>query len=128
LALWRREIDMTDIDLGWFVVSLDVKDIARSVAFYGKLGFKIVSGDIESRVVTIEKGNCRLALYQGYLDPPTTQLIFWQGDIDAIIGELGKEGIGWKPSTAKGPGKAAMLTDPDGHPIYLVNIPGVTLP
>jgi len=60
---------MTDLDLGWFVVSLNVADIEQSLAFYQALGFQIANGSVESRVVTITKGNCRLALYQGFLDP-----------------------------------------------------------
>jgi catechol 2,3-dioxygenase-like lactoylglutathione lyase family enzyme len=114
---------MTDMNLGWFVVSLNVRDIERSVEFYEKLGFQIATGSVESRVVTVQKGNCRLALYQGFLDPPVTQLIFWQGDVDEITGYLTNKGLHWEPSKAKGPGKGAMLMDPDGHPLYFVNIP-----
>ena len=117
---------MTDTNLGWFVVSLPVQDIKRSVEFYQKLGFQIAAGSVESRVVTVEKGNCRLDLYQGFLDPPVTQLIFWQGDVDAITNDLSSKGLHWEPSKAKGPGKGAMLMDPDGHPLYFVNMPGKT--
>lgn len=117
---------MTDVDLGWFVVSLNVGDIKRSVAFYQALGFEIANGSVESRVVTITKGNCRLALYEGLLDPPVTQLIFWQGDVDAITSELTSKGLHVEPSKAKSPGKGAMLMDPDGHPLYFVNKPGMT--
>jgi len=117
---------MTDVDLGWFVVSLNVADIERSLAFYQALGFQIANGSVESRVVTITKGNCRLALYQGFLDPPVTQLIFWQGDVDAITKELTSKGLHFEPSKAKGNGKGAMLMDPDGHPLYFVNLPGKT--
>lgn len=117
---------MTDVDLGWFVVSLNVADIKRSLAFYQALGFQIANGSVESRVVTITKGNCRLALYEGFLDPPVTQLIFWQGDVDAITSELTSKGLHFEPSKAKSPGKGAMLMDPDGHPLYFVNLPGKT--
>lgn len=119
---------MSDVNLGWFVVSLNVADIKRSVAFYRQLGFQITSGSVESRVVTIQKGDCRLDLYQGFLDPPVTQLIFWQGDVDAITDELTSKGLRWEPSKASGPGKGAMLMDPDGHPLYFVNLPGVAAP
>jgi predicted lactoylglutathione lyase len=114
---------MTDRNFGWFEISLHVQDIKRSVEFYEKLGFQIADGSVESLVVTIMKGNCRLALYQGFLDPPVTQLIFWQGDVDAITSDLTSKGLNWKPSKAKGPGKGAMLMDPDGHPLYFVNMP-----
>jgi lactoylglutathione lyase len=118
---------MTDMHLGWFVVSLDVKDMARSLEFYKKLGFRQVDGDAESTNVTLQKGDCRIGLYQGHLDPPETQLIFWQGDIDAIAGALADNGL--QPerdiNDAKG-GRGVLLKDPDGHPLYFVNLPDVT--
>src|SRR5512140_999199 len=65
---WPRsqgEDRMADLNLGWFEVSLDVKDIKRSLAFYQALGFQIVDGSIEKRNVTLQKADCRIALYQG---------------------------------------------------------------
>ena len=115
------------MDLGWFEVSLNVADIARSVAFYETIGFRIASGGVESRNVTVQKGDCRLGLYQGHLDPDRPQLIFWQGDVGAIAADLTSKGLAFD----RGPrsddrGTGAMLIDPDGHPIYFVNIGGVT--
>jgi len=113
-----------DLGLGWFEISLAVEDITRSVAFYRKLGFAIVDDHIE-RNVTLQNGDCRLSLYQGYLDPATTQLIFWQGDVEAIARELTAKGLRFHSgprSDDKGTG--AMLLDPDGHPLYFVNIRG----
>ena len=118
---------MTERNLGWFEVSLNVKDIAQSVAFYKTLGFAQVDGSIEARNVTLQKHDCRIGLYQGFLDPPETQLIFWQGDVDAIASDLVTEGLTFErgPMAGDGGGAAALLRDPDGHPIYFVNIPGV---
>ena len=113
------------MELGWFEVSLDVKDIAKSVAFYRTLGFEIVDDSIE-RNVTLQKGDCRLSLYQGYLQPPRTQFIFWQGDVEAIARDLTAKGLSFESgprSDEKGMG--AMLFDPDGTPLYFVNIRGV---
>jgi catechol 2,3-dioxygenase-like lactoylglutathione lyase family enzyme len=115
------------MDLGWFEVSLDVQEIARSLDFYRTLGFRQVSGSIEDRNVTLQKGDCRLALYEGHLDPPRAQLIFWQGDVEGIADDLTGKGLRF----LRGPqtddrGTGAMLIDPDGHPIYFVNIKGVT--
>lgn len=119
---------MADLNLGWFEVSLDVKDIKRSLAFYQTLGFQIVDGSIEKRNVTLQKADCRIALYQGHLDPPVTQLIFWQGDVEAIADELTRKGLHLKKSAdeSEAGGVGAMLMDPDGHPLYFVNMPGVT--
>ena len=53
----------------------------------------LVPGSSASRVVetggdagkshTLEAGDCRLALYEGVLDPAEPQLIFWNGDVEA---------------------------------------------
>lgn len=113
------------MELGWFEVSLPVADVDKSAAFYAKLGFAEVAR-IE-RVVTMQKGDCRLALYQGYLDPDRPQLIFWQGDVPAIAQELEAKGLTFErpPAQGDGGGTGAMLFDPDGHPIYFVNMSGV---
>lgn len=114
------------MELGWFEVSLPVADVEKSAAFYGKLGFAEV--DRMERVVTLQKDDCRLALYQGYLDPDRPQLVFWQGDVEGIAGELEAKGLSLArlPAKGDGGGTGAMLIDPDGHPIYFVNMPGVT--
>ena len=112
------------MDLGYFETSLDVQDVRRSVAFYEALGFKQLDGGVDVRTVSMVRGDCKLALYQGYLDPAGTQLIFWQGDIEAIGRELVAKGI----ALERGPmgddkGRALMFRDPDGNPIFLINMP-----
>ncbi len=115
------------MELGWFEVSLDVKDIVRTRSFYETLGFEVLGTAAEGRVVTLQKADCRLCLYQGVLDPPETQLIFWQGDVAAIASELKSKGLLFeKEPTNEGDGIGALLRDPDGRPIYFVNVPGVT--
>ncbi len=76
------------MEFGWFEVSLDVKDIDRTRRFYEKLGFEVLGEAAEGRVVTLQKADCRISLYQGVLDPAETQLIFWQGDVRAIAEDL----------------------------------------
>lgn len=89
------------MQLGHFEVGLDVKDIARSLAFYQTLGFRVVEGDVARRFVTLENGDCRLALYQGHLDPAETQLIFWQGDVAQIVETLQAQSLTFeRPPTA----------------------------
>jgi len=112
------------MDLGWFETSLDVKDIAASVAFYEKLGFQHVEGALELKTVTLNRGDCRLALFQGHLDPPQTQLIFWQGDVETIARDLAGKGLSFArgPSKSKD-GESALLMDPDGHPLFFINMP-----
>ncbi|MBS0408636.1 MAG: VOC family protein [Proteobacteria bacterium] len=112
------------MNLGYFETSLDVADIERSLAFYTALGFEPVDGGVEVRTVSLQKGDCRLGLYQGHLDPARTQLIFWQGDVMAAARDLERRGVAF----FRGPdqddnGDAFMLRDPDGHPIYVIHLP-----
>ena len=118
------------MELGWFEVSLDVKDIGRTRSFYEALGFEVMDTGFEGRVVTLQKGDCRVCLYQGFLDPPETQLIFWQGDVAAIANDLKSKGLKFEkePTTGDDGGIGALLRDPDGRPIYFVNLPGTNLP
>jgi lactoylglutathione lyase len=114
-----------EIDLGWFEISLPVKDMRKSVDFYKKFGLRIAE-DHDPRNITLVSNDCRVALYEGYLDPDRPQLIFWQQDVRAICDHLGSKGLSFlrgPSSDAKGTG--AMLIDPDGHPLYFVNIHGV---
>jgi len=114
------------MDLGRFETSLAVADIKRSLAFYKTLGFRRTEGDVEIRNVTLRKGDCRLSLYQGYLEPPRTQLIFWQGRVAANAGALIAKGLAFDeghPRSAEDGGASGMLRDPDGHPIYLIYMP-----
>jgi len=115
------------MELGWFELSLDVKDIARTRDFYRKLGFDVAGTAAEGRVVVMQKADCRICLYEGVLDPAETQLIFWQGDVEAIARDLESKGLRFEkaPSRGDGGGVGALLRDPDGRPIYFINVPGV---
>jgi lactoylglutathione lyase len=123
-----------DMKLGWFELSLPVADIARSVEFYEKLGYRIVRGSIADRHVTLQNIDSRIALLEGYLQPPDEpQLIFWQGDVGAEAKALAAQGAVFAGRFKDGPitsaeGHTALYArDPDGQPIYLINIPGETL-
>jgi catechol 2,3-dioxygenase-like lactoylglutathione lyase family enzyme len=105
------------MDLGWFEIALDVQDIGRSAAFYEALGFQRVAGEFDRGFLTLQSGDCRLSLLQGYLNPPQAQLIFWQGDPEAILRELKARGVEFE--------KFNVLRDPDGQPLYFVNEAGV---
>jgi catechol 2,3-dioxygenase-like lactoylglutathione lyase family enzyme len=113
---------MRGIDFGRFEISLPVKEMQKSVAFYRMLGFRIVE-DHDPRNVTLVSNDCRLSLYEGYLDPDRPQLIFWQGDLRAIGAHLTAKGLIFLRGPASDErGTGAMLIDPGGHPLYFVNI------
>ncbi len=56
------------MDLGNFSVSLNVKDIKASMAFYEKLDFKVVAGKLEQKWIVLQSGNARIGLFQGMFD------------------------------------------------------------
>jgi lactoylglutathione lyase len=122
-----------DMALGWFELSLPVADIGRSYAFYEKLGYRPIRGSLEERHITLQNRDSRIALYQGFLRPNEAQLIFWQGDVRAEASAMAAQGAtlldGFKDGAlANDEGHVAcMLRDPDGQPIYLIDIPGVAL-
>ncbi len=110
--------------LGWFELGLDVRNIEKSLKFYEALGFQLVEGSIEERTVTLQKDDCRLALYQGYIKG--NQLIFRGGDVRNIAHEATQKGLSFEtePFVGDDGGTGAMLRDPDGNGVYLVNHPG----
>lgn len=114
-----------DLDFGWFQLGLPVADIAASRAFYEKLGFRALS---ETRPAPgrrasglLQSDDCLVSLFGLWLERP--QLIFWQGDVDAIERELTARGLQFKPRFSDANGTGAMLIDPDGHPLYFINQP-----
>src|SRR5436305_7156517 len=65
------------LKLGNFSVSLAVKDIAASRAFYEKLGFKMVSGDQSKNWVVLKNEDTKIGLFQGMF--PRNTLTFNPG-------------------------------------------------
>ena len=56
------------VQLGNFSVSLTVKDIKASKAFYEKLDFKQVAGELEQNWVVLQNGTTKIGLFQGMLE------------------------------------------------------------
>ena len=112
----------SDLDRGFFQVSLPVKDPDRTAAFYELLGFRRKASD-DPRMVALTNGECRICLYQGYLDPDELQLNFWQGDIDAVAAVARREGMRFYREPGRDDaGAGFMLTDPDGRPVFFINM------
>jgi catechol 2,3-dioxygenase-like lactoylglutathione lyase family enzyme len=118
----RKRAAGSDLDRGFFQVSLPVKEPNRTAAFYELLGFRRKAND-DPRVAPLTNGECRICLYQGYLDPDELQLNFWQGDIDAVAAVVRREGLGfYREPSRDDSGAAFMLTDPDGRPVFFINM------
>ena len=54
--------------LGAFSISLSVKDIHKSKAFYETLGFHVFAGDIERNYLIMKNGNALIGLFEGMFD------------------------------------------------------------
>lgn len=56
------------MELGNFSVSLAVKDIKASKAFYEKLDFQVVAGNLDQNWIVLQNGSARIGLFQGMFD------------------------------------------------------------
>ena len=119
------------MELGNFSVSLTVKDIKASKAFYEKLDFKEVGGKLEENWIVLQNGNARIGLFQGMFDKNImTFNPGWTKDKETLkdfqdVRELQRtlkaRGITMAPEadeTTEGPAHF-MVTDPDGNTILV---------
>jgi len=119
------------MELGAFSVSLAVKDIAASKAFYEKLGFEATGGDIDQHWLIMKNGTHVIGLFQGMFDKNI--LTFNPGwnnnaeevnpftdvrDIQKQLQDSGVELIEQADASTEGPAHIT-LTDPDGNPILI---------
>jgi lactoylglutathione lyase len=56
---------MSEIKLGAFSVSLEVKDIHVSKTFYETLGFTVFGGNIDQKWLIMKNGSSLIGLFQG---------------------------------------------------------------
>jgi catechol 2,3-dioxygenase-like lactoylglutathione lyase family enzyme len=120
------------MDLGNFSVSLNVKDLEASRAFYAKLGFDPVAGDASQNWLIMQNpGRTTIGLFQGMFDRNT--LTFNPGwtsdmqdldtftDVREIQRTLKDGGLDLQltaDESTTGPA-SLMLADPDGNPILI---------
>jgi len=119
------------MDLGAFSVSLNVKDIAASKAFYEKLGFTPFGGNAEENWLILRNGDHVIGLFQGMFE--RNLLTFNPGwdqqcnetaehtDVREIQRRLRAAGIALvNEADEKSEGPAScMVIDPDGNPILI---------
>jgi catechol 2,3-dioxygenase-like lactoylglutathione lyase family enzyme len=120
------------MQLGNFSVSLAVKDIAASRAFYEKLGFKPVAGDQTQNWLILQNSTSTIGLFQG--PRYTRNMLTFNPGWDRTGGTLPEfddvrdiqrtlKGRGLVPTAAtdeSSTGPASLvLTDPDGNPILI---------
>jgi hypothetical protein len=127
----NQTAEKKSMEFGNFSVSLAVKDIKASLAFYQKLDFKQVSGNLEQNWVVLQNGNARIGLFQGMFDkniltfnPGWTKdketLTDFQ-DVRELQRTLKSRGLTMAPEaneTTTGPAYF-MLSDPDGNKLLV---------
>ena len=119
------------MELGAFSVSLAVKDLEASKAFYEKLGFEVFHGDASQNWLIMKNGDHAIGLFQGMFDKNI--LTFNPGwdknaaeidnftdvrELQRQLKEKGVELISEADESTTGPA-SFMLVDPDGNPILV---------
>lgn len=119
------------MELGNFSISLAVKDIAASKAFYEDLGFTAFGGDTGQGWMIMTSPTCVIGLFQGMLERNT--LTFNPGwdakgqtldsftdvrEIQKRLKARGVELVNEVDETTTGPASFTVI-DPDGNPILI---------
>ena len=119
------------MELGAFSVSLAVKDIEASRAFYEAFGFEAVGGNAAQRWLILKNGACVIGLFQGMFEK--NMLTFnpgWDGnaksleaftDVRELQRQLKARGIALvaeADEATTGPASLVAI-DPDGNPVLL---------
>jgi catechol 2,3-dioxygenase-like lactoylglutathione lyase family enzyme len=120
-----------DVRLGNFSVSLSVKDLAVSRAFYEKLGFRAIGGDASQHWLIMQNETATIGLFQGMFEK--NMLTFNPGwdrssqtlaefddvrEIQRVLRERGVELMMEADAATTGPA-SVMVIDPDGNPILI---------
>jgi len=119
------------MELGNFSVSLTVKDIAVSKAFYEKLGFEAFAGEESQGWLVLKNGTTNIGLFQGMFE--NNILTFNPGwdhegketgeftDVRELQKQLKEQGIALTQEaddSTEGPANI-VVTDPDGNQILI---------
>jgi len=119
------------MELGTFSVSLAVKDLEASRAFYEKLGFSPFFGEASQGLLILRNGTTAIGLFQGMFE--RNSLTFnpgWDSDAQRVASftdvrdlqrELRAAGVEFTAEADEsGSGPAFFtLVDPDGNPIIV---------
>ena len=119
------------MQLGNFSLSLAVKDLQTSKAFYAALGFEPIGGDDEQGWTILKNRDCIIGLFQGMFEKNT--LTFNPGwnakcellddfmDVRDLQRQLKQQGMALASEadeSSTGPA-SFMINDPDGNPILI---------
>ncbi|GAA1954989.1 VOC family protein [Microbacterium aquimaris] len=123
--------DDAHLDLGAFSLSLTVRDLAVSTAFYEQLGFEAFGGDTDAGWRMLRSGSTVIGLFQGMFDRniltftpgwsadgPTEGAFTDVRDLQRSLRERGVEVVDVADETGDGPASFTVV-DPDGNPILV---------
>jgi len=117
--------------LGAFSISLTVKDLSLSKAFYEKLGFTQFGGDMKMNYLIMKNGDALIGLFQGMFEKNI--ITFNPGwdhnaqtldnytdvrDIQAHVKANGITPVTEADTSTSGPA-SFVIVDPDGNPILI---------
>lgn len=115
------------MDLGTFSVSLNVADINASKEFYEKIGFEIVSGDIEEKWLIMQNETATIGLFQDMFDrniltfnpgwDENAQELEEYTDVNEIRRTFEERGIEVVKEISGD--RNFVIIDPDGNPILV---------
>ncbi len=116
--------------LGAFSISLAVRDLAASRAFYERLGFVVFAGDADENWLVLRNGDATVGLFHGMFEghlltfnPGWSQQAEPLADFDDVRDlhrRLQQAGAALDTTIETSSGPASfMLTDPDGHTILV---------
>ena len=119
------------MELGTFSISLAVKDLQASKAFYEKFGFTEFAGDASQNWLILKNGQHAIGLFQGMFEK---NILTFNPGWDSNAGELdtftdvrdlqrqlkaaGVQLVAEADETTTGPA-SLMALDPDGNPILI---------
>jgi len=119
------------MELGAFSISLAVKDIEASRAFYEKFGFKAFAGDASQNWLIMKNGDHVIGLFQGMFEKniltfnpgwdQNAQKLATFTDIRELQRQLKAQGVQLQQQadeSATGPA-SFLAIDPDGNPILV---------
>ena len=119
------------MELGAFSISLAVKDLQASKAFYEKFGFEIVGGEAAQNWLILRNGSHTIGLFQGMFDKniltfnpgwdSSAQKLERFTDVRELQSDLKAQGVELSPEadeSSTGPA-SFMAVDPDGNPILV---------
>lgn len=121
----------SNMKLGAFSISLAVKDLAVSKAFYEKLGFSVFAGDMDKNYLIMKNEATLIGLFQGMFENniltfnpgwnQDAQTLESYDDVRQIQESLKSQGIEFAQeadSNSSGPASFVIM-DPDGNAILV---------